>query len=132
MAKFISELTTHLLDDDTIWELDELLVYKSDYFKDDIIVPVGFQTDFASVPRVPIIYGLWGDRAHREGVLHDYLYRIDSLPQATRSLADDIFYEAMNSREKPWYVRYPMKWGVRVGGWTAYHKRYVGEKLCTV
>jgi hypothetical protein len=129
MAQFLTELITHLLDDDTIWEIDEPLVYKSDYLSVNIIVPSGFQTDFASVPRLPIIYFLYGDRAHRESVIHDYLYRTDSVPTVSKSLADNIFFEAMKARDKAWFVRYPMKWGVCLGGFTAYHKRKVEDKL---
>lgn len=88
-----------------------------------------FYTDFASVPRVPVFYALWGSRAHREAVLHDYLYRIDSKPVVTRSQADSIFLEAMKSTGKSFWLRWPMYLGVRSGGWTAYHKRKVRDIL---
>lgn len=94
-----------------------------------ITVPEGFQTDVASVPRIPIIYMLWGDRAHREAVLHDYLYCIDSDPVMTRCEADSTFKEAMISRGQPWRIYYPMWLGVRAGGWQFYHKRKVTDKL---
>ena len=92
-------------------------------------VPVGFETDLASVPRVPIAYQLWGNRAHREAVLHDYLYRADSNPDVSCSLANEIFFEAMKSTGKPRRIYYPMWLGVVIGGWTAYHKKKVGDKL---
>ena len=88
-----------------------------------------FYTDFASVPRVPIFYEMCGNRAHREAVLHDYLYRKNSIPIVTKSQADSIFLEAMKSTGKSWYLRYPMYYGVVIGGSGAYHKRNVRDKL---
>lgn len=42
------------------------------------VLPNNMESDLASVPRVPVIYFLWGDRAHREAFLHDFFYRCDS------------------------------------------------------
>lgn len=129
MSSFITELNAKLLDDDKIWCLDTPLIYRSDFLKKTISVPAGFQTDFASVPRLPIIYSLYGDRAHREAVLHDYLYRIDSDPVASFSEANEVFFEAMELRGKPSYVRYPMWWAVCIGGKSSYHKLKVDSSL---
>lgn len=97
-----------------------------------ITVPQYFYTDLASVPRFPLIYTMWGDRAHREAVLHDYLYRKDCLINdlktgnvckgCTRDFADDMFLKAMKAQGQPIYIRYPMWLGVRSGGILAYHK----------
>uniref|UniRef100_A0A6M3XY19 DUF1353 domain-containing protein n=2 Tax=viral metagenome TaxID=1070528 RepID=A0A6M3XY19_9ZZZZ len=114
---------------DNIFELVAPLVYESDLLKYTITVLVGFQSDGASVPRVPIAYMLFGDRAHHESVIHDYLYRIDAFPEVTRSRADDVFLEAMKCRGKGFFVRYAMWMGVRSGGWMAYHKKKVADKL---
>jgi hypothetical protein len=128
MGKFLTELDAKLIKDDKIWKLDSPLVYESDLLG-LITVPEGFETDLASVPRVPFIYMMWGGKAHREGVIHDYLYRIDSKPLASFSQANGVFYEAMQTREKPVYVRYPMWWGVCIGGGSSYHKKFVGDSL---
>ena len=128
MSKFLTELDVRLKDDDGIWILDSPLVYESGILG-TIEVPAEFETDFASVPRVPIAYTLFGDRAHRESVIHDYLYRTDSVPLATYDQANDVFLEAMECRGKGWFVRKMMYWGVCVGGFTSYHKRFVGDKL---
>ena len=128
MGKFLTELDARLIKDDQIWKLDSPLEYQSDLLG-LIVVPEGFETDLASVPRVPLIYMLWGGKAHREGVIHDYLYRIDSKPLASFSQANEVFFEAMQTREKPFYVRYPMWWGVCIGGGSSYHKKFVGDKL---
>jgi hypothetical protein len=129
MSKFLSELDAHLLNDDSIWMLDKDLVYQSDLLNAIITVRAGFQTDFASVPRVPIAYMFFGDKAHRESVLHDYLYRIDSVPIVTESQANSVFLEAMTLRGKPWWVRKCMYWGVCLGGFSAFHKLKVGDSL---
>jgi hypothetical protein len=127
MSKFLTELDVKCINDGA-WKLSSPLEYQSDIVG-LIQVPLNFETDFASVPRVPIFFTLFGDRAHREAVLHDYLYRTDSTPVATRSQADDVFLEAMKERGKGFFVRYAMYWGVRAGGWTAYHKKKVGDPL---
>lgn len=85
-------------------------------------IPKGFQTDLASVPRVPVIYMLWGDTAHREAILHDYLYRADCPVKASRLGADYYFMSAMISRHQPWMIYYPMFIGVRLLGVWSYHK----------
>lgn len=133
MSKFLTELDCKLKGD-KIWVLTEPLIYQSDllwaaYRTDYVFVPPGFETDLASVPRVPVAYWFWGGRAHREGVLHDYLYRKDSIPVVSLSTANEVFLEAMESRGKSWGVRYPMYWGVCVGGAPCYHKKMVADKL---
>jgi len=90
--------------------------------------PPKFYTDLASVPRVPVFYVMWGARAHREAVLHDYLYRCDSVPVVSKSQADSCFLEAMKSTGKPFYVRWPMYWGVVLGGGHSYHRKKVRDK----
>ena len=68
------------------------LIYQSALWPDPIIVPGGFKTDFASIPRIftPIHPK---DGKHRlAAVVHDYLCRLDGF---NRKLADKIFYEAM-------------------------------------
>jgi hypothetical protein len=128
VAKFLTQLDAKCITDGA-WCLDTPLRYASDIFKQIIEVPAGFETDFASVPRVPIAFMFFGDRAHREAVLHDYLYRSDSVPLASYSQANETFLEAMKVTGKGWGVRYAMYWGVVMGGWTAYHKKMVGDKL---
>jgi hypothetical protein len=119
--KYLSELLNRLITVPTWYEIQSDSSAEGD--------PPLFETDFASVPRIPVFYEMWGDRAHREAVLHDYLYRIDSIPVATYSQANSVFLEAMQSTGKPWRIRYPMYWGVVLGGWTAYHKKRVRDKL---
>ena len=129
MSKFLTELDVRLKPGrDDVWELLSPLIYESDLVG-RIEVPTEFNTDFASVPRVPIVYWFWGGRQHREAVLHDYVCRKDSVPIVSYSVANLVFLEAAKSRKKKLVVRYPMYWGTVVGAWTAFHKRYVGDSL---
>ena len=128
MAKFLSTLTACQMEGDTVWALGESLVYQSDLIG-MVIVPQGFETDFASVPRIPVVFTLWGDRAHREAVIHDYLYRRNSRPVVSIETANSVFLEAMECLGKSAVVRYPMYWGVCLGGSSSYHKRNVEDKL---
>ena len=104
----------------TVYRLETPLVYIDG--ERVITVPAGFETDLASVPRVPIAYLAWGDRAHREAVLHDYLYSIGAVPDLPRAECDELFRQAMISRGNPWRIYQPMYWGVRLGGWTGFKK----------
>lgn len=129
MSKFLTNLVIEQITD-KIFSLVSPLIYQSDIlggFK--IEVPAGFYSDGASVPRVPIAYMLFGDRAHHEAVLHDYLYRRDSIPEVDFSTANDVFREAMKARDKSWLIRWPMYLGVKLGGYPNYHKRKVGDSL---
>jgi hypothetical protein len=76
-------------------------------------VPKGFVTDFASVPRLPFAYMLFGDTAHRAAVIHDYLY---SLGKCKREYADNVLKAAMQADGVGWFNRNAMFWGVRLFG----------------
>jgi len=129
MSKFITSLLIDQITDE-IFELASPLIYQSDILGGlKVEVPAGFQSDGASVPRLPIVYALYGNRAHHEAVLHDFFYRIDSVPEVSFKIANKLFLEAMEVRGKPFYIRWPMYFGVVAGGWTAYHKKLVGDKL---
>lgn len=111
-----------------IYKLNSPLVYISPSIG-RISIPEGFETDLASVPRVPIVYMLWGGRAHREAVLHDYLYRIDAIPSVSFECANDTFKEAMISRGQPFYIYHPMWLGVTLGGRSSYYRMKVKAKF---
>lgn len=75
------------------WMLLDWLIYESKTVG-LILVPPKYVTDFASVPRLPIIYLLFGGQSDEEATLHDFLY---SVPHSTgtgqvvtRALADQV------------------------------------------
>ena len=115
--------------DDDIWVLTKPLVYNSKLLNKQVTVPAGFETDLASVPRIPVVFWFWGGRAHREAILHDAFYRSDFPTEISFSMGNLVFLEAMKSRGKPWNIRYPIYLGVCVGGYFSYHKRLMGDSL---
>lgn len=95
MTNWITKLRVedagHDLSGRAVWELLEPLWYRSDRFG-SIIVPPGFRTNYASVPRLPLVFLLAGDRSHKEAALHDWLYTVHSV---SREQADAVFLEAL-------------------------------------
>jgi hypothetical protein len=99
------------------WRLTEPLIFCSEVADIIIRTPAGFVTDFASVPRLPLAYWLFGSRANRPAVTHDDLYRSGML---TRKMADRIFLEAMKTEGYRIPTRYTMYGVVRLGGRWSY------------
>jgi len=94
------------------WVLLAVLAYWSERFG-RFEVPVGFVTDLASVPRLPVAFFLAGGLAHAAAVLHDWLYTTHQVDRAT---ADAILREAAQAcGVAPWRA-YLMWLGVRAGG----------------
>jgi len=96
MGRFHTPLRVELVDQATKarWRLLEPLVFYSELVGDLVTVPADFETDFASVPRLPYTYMLAGDTAHAAATVHDWLYH-GGMPGVRRATADEIFFEAM-------------------------------------
>ena len=75
-----------------LWALQKRLQYYSQVVGRWIIVPLGFVTDGCSVPRVPGVFLLAGDKAEEAGYLHDWLYTSQMFP---REVADQVLREAV-------------------------------------
>lgn len=80
------------------------------------IAPKGFVTDFASVPRIPIIFDLFGDRANESAAMHDYLYSKECLYPISRLEADTLLREMIISQGIPEWIASSFYYGVRLGG----------------
>lgn len=118
MSAFLDKLDVTLLDDTEnegrgAWQLDHDFRYQSDVVGKTITVPAGFVTDFASVPRLPLIYALFGDTSHEAAVVHDWLYKSKIVE---RPVADAVLKEACSVAGIPAWRRWGMYLGVRVGG----------------
>jgi len=119
-----------------VWRLNDPLVWM---FGDGrrIVVPKLFETDLASVPRVPVIYEIWGDKCHREAVLHDYCYRLYAsvmhpkgpLTEISKEDADWYFRMAMISRGQPYYIYQPMYLAVRAFARRHYHRMQIWDHI---
>lgn len=71
--------------------LTEQFVYYSPVLGGQVVVPAGFKTDFASIPKS--VLDIPGFIGHRAATIHDYLVRNWTLEK--RRTADTIFYEAL-------------------------------------
>lgn len=109
---FIKDIVSVTQLDDVSWRLNELLVYEGD--QQTFTVPVGFVTDFASVPRIFVwlvpAYGAYTKAA----ILHDHLCR--DAPVRRRD-ADGIFRRCLREAEVPFIRRWLMWAAVRAGAW---------------
>lgn len=91
VARFLTSLGVERTEEGGPWRLTRGLVYESKIADRVIIVPCGFITDFASVPRLPFVYWLCGGVADEAAVVHDWLY---STGATSRKMADDVLAEA--------------------------------------
>ena len=111
MAEF-KEIPSLNFDDDSInFILEERLVYLSD-LGGLIIVPAGFETDLASIPRIFQSLVPKVDKHMLPAIVHDYLCRKEDYK---RKLADKIFLEAMRLKQVNPVRRRIMYWAVRIG-----------------
>ena len=97
--------------DDERWEVLEPFSYTGRV--DTFVVPQGFTTDFASVPR-PVVwllprYGHWTQSA----ILHDYLWSLARSGQFNFYDADGLFNRSMRELGVPFWRRWIMWTAVR-------------------
>jgi hypothetical protein len=87
-----------------------------------IVIPKGFKTDGASVPRLLWwLFPPFGGDYDQAAVLHDFLYRTAFL-NLERVVADAILLEAMVVLRTGALARWSIFVGVRAGGWVTYRK----------
>ncbi len=93
-----------------IWKLVLSFIY--DNPPDRVVVPVGFISDGASIPRIAqsLIGGPWSGRYSESAVIHDYLY--ETMP-ITKRKADRIFLDGMKILGVIWWRRNLMYLAVR-------------------
>ena len=122
MSSFTDQLIVSPLPDGKRWVVRRLFYYYIDEDTpsgDKVVVPIGFVTDFASVPRVfwKILpkWGKYGNAA----VVHDYLY---SKGNRSRKECDKIFLSGMKVLGVPTWKRYSMYYAVRMFGWICFGK----------
>ena len=134
MGKFKTKLRVEK-ESECCWKLLEPLVYESDTIG-TIIVDAGFETNFASVPRLPFMYMLFGGVGDEAATLHDWLYRKEHT-QSTghervidRETADKVLRGVIiecltkdgTSKLKANLIAWAMWAGVRIGGASHWEK----------
>lgn len=80
-----------------------------------ITVPVGFETDFASIPRIFWIFLPPTGEHGKAAVIHDFMYKTIDSP--SRVICDAVFLEMMTYLKTPWYRKWPIYLAVRMFGW---------------
>jgi hypothetical protein len=119
MSSFTTPLILEYVDGRT-WIVNQEFVYHIGGSESGmaIVVPAGFPTDFASIPRVfwrvlpPT--GTYGKAA----VVHDFLYKSQA---GTREWADAVFLEAMDVLGVPAWKKIVMYRAVRLFGWKSWN-----------
>jgi hypothetical protein len=119
MSRFTNILVVSPYADGKTWYLRRTFAYDVGEEGSDttVMVPQGFTTDFASIPRIFwAVLPRWGKYGNA-AVIHDYLYYQQKYK---RKQADKIFLEAMAVLEVPAWQKYPIYGAVRIGGWLAW------------
>lgn len=120
-AAFLTDLVVRKLtgwdgpDGRGTWRLFAPLLYYSAILGREVEVPEGFKTDFASVPRLPVVFLFMGNAVHEAAVVHDFLYSVhyDDCP---RQIADKVFREACIACGSYAWKAELFYAGVRLGG----------------
>lgn len=93
-----------------------------------VTVPVGFPTDYASVPAALQSFASKIGKQNRAAIIHDYLYHTRGVPAVgsnrpplSRANCDRIFREICAADGVSWRMRWRMWLGVRLGGWVPWH-----------
>lgn len=117
-------------DDEGSWRLVWPLRYRGR--DDSFVVPSGFVTDFASVPR--LLWPIWSPYGTHTAaaIVHDWIYRTRPLLPArgsvsrsreiTRREADGLFRRMMKELGTPAWRRWTMWLAVRAFGWISWHR----------
>jgi hypothetical protein len=121
VSRFTSILLVSPLADGQTWVLMREFGYDvgAEGSQDQITVPVGFETDFASVPR-PFwaILPKWGKYGNA-AVIHDWLYWEQG---RARPAADAVLLEGMAVLGVSAVVRHTIYTAVRLLGWLAWYR----------
>jgi hypothetical protein len=121
---------------DGVWELlqDFTVFIHTEDQTFEVIIGKGFVTDYASVPRIPFAYMLYGGIGNYAAVLHDALYSNSSLVKVCdfdtqmrfhpdREFCDEAFLAGLEARGiSSWKVK-PMYWAVRWQGEKYYQRK---------
>jgi hypothetical protein len=97
-----------------IWKVVAPFKYQSDILGKTIQIEPDFLTDFASVPRIPFAYWIFGDTSHESAVIHDWLYHHHEV--CDEDTANKVLLEAMTVEGISAWRRWGIYLGVKIGG----------------
>lgn len=134
MGKFETPLRVEKISEHC-WKLTDPFIYRSNNIG-LIVVDAGFETNFASVPRLPLMYLAFGGVGDEAATLHDWLYRKEhtaytgSAVKIERAMADKVLrgviVECLTndgvSKLKAKIIAWSMWAGVRIGGASHWEK----------
>lgn len=102
-SRFINQLLAAPFgrrDGRTTWQLAAPLEFYYAPVRERLTVPAGYVTDFASIPRLPLLWWLMSDYGQPAAVVHDYLCDRKQYP---RKFADEVFRAALHAcGVSPW------------------------------
>jgi len=98
-----------------------IYIWKYKRIKVKVVVPAGFETDFASIPQPFHWFISKLGRYNKAAVIHDFIYQQGH--SISRKMADQCFRDGMVDLGVDKWKRTLMYWGVRFGGWMAWRKR---------
>jgi hypothetical protein len=120
MSQFTTPFIGELVDKN-LWSVNKAFEYHVGTYpsKEIIKVPIGFRTDFASVPRIfwPIISPI--DEHGKAAVVHDYCYAEGFY---SKRRCDEIFLEAMTVLGVNVIKKYVMYYIVLTIGWYSWYR----------
>jgi hypothetical protein len=119
LSRFTEVLLVSPLADGRTWVVSRDFGYEvgTEGSGDTVDVAVGFQTDFASIPRMFwVVLPKWG-RYGNASIIHDWLYWSQ---ERSRKESDDIFLEAMGVLQVGPFKKHVIYWAVRAFGGIAW------------
>lgn len=119
MSEFLTRLDVELVDGLAasgrgVWRVTQQFRYYSNLLGRIISVEVDFLTDFASVPRAPFIFWLFGDTDQMAALLHDWLFHHREV--CDEQTANKVLLEASKVAGVSWWRRMGIYLGVALGG----------------
>jgi hypothetical protein len=122
-SAFLSKLIVEN-DNGATMTLAQPLVYWSALFNAEMIVPAGFVTDFASIPRLLHTIIPKHGKYDAPAVLHDAAYQTGHIGDRsiTQLDADRLMLEAMQVKGVRWTQRRAIYLGCRMGGWLVWRR----------
>ncbi|MBX0311246.1 MAG: DUF1353 domain-containing protein [Sulfurihydrogenibium sp.] len=121
--RLLTPLKVELESNGKKWKLSEkFIVFTEQAGEEKIWIEVeeGFETDFASIPKVFIPFLQWRDKFNKASVIHDWLYHTKMFDRKT---ADRVFLELMLALGINKFKAYLFYYVVRVFGWTHWRKK---------